>query len=86
MTFDGKTIAEWQREQDNVQHTEYRDDRFVAAVDQPEWKSTNLFYIARAVTPGDYRVPPPYVEDMYNPERFAIGENPLAQMRVVGKQ
>jgi len=86
LKFDGKTIAEWQREQDNVQHTEYRDDRFVVAVDQSEWKSTNLFYIARAVTPGNYRVPPPYVEDMYNPERFAIGENPLAQMRVIGKQ
>ncbi|WP_444922253.1 MG2 domain-containing protein [Microbulbifer sp. CnH-101-G] len=84
--FDGKSIAQWQNEQDNVQHVEFRDDRFVAALDQSEWKTTNLFYIARAVTPGRYQVPPPFGEDMYNPERFAIGKNPMAQMQVIGKQ
>jgi len=86
LEFDGKSIAQWQDDQDNVQHMEFRDDRFVAALDQSKWKPTNLFYIARAVTPGSYQVPPPYVEDMYNPERFAIGKNPLVQMRVIGKQ
>ncbi|MCO1334772.1 alpha-2-macroglobulin family protein [Microbulbifer sp. OS29] len=86
LKFDGKTIAQWQDDQDNIQHTEFRDDRFVAALDQSKWKPTNLFYIARAVTPGRYQVPPPYVEDMYNPERFAIGKNPLKQMQVIGKQ
>ncbi|WP_413665650.1 MG2 domain-containing protein [Microbulbifer sp. CNSA002] len=86
LEFDGKSIAQWQDTQDNIQHTEYRDDRFVAALDQLRYKTTNLFYIARAVTPGNYQVPPPYVEDMYKPERFAIGENPLTQLRVIGKQ
>ncbi|GAB2900978.1 MG2 domain-containing protein [Microbulbifer echini] len=86
LEFDGKSIAQWLDDQDNVQHREFRDDRFVAALDQSKWKPTNLFYIARSVTPGSYQVPPPYVEDMYKPERFAIGKNPLAQMRVVGKQ
>ncbi|WP_444931246.1 alpha-2-macroglobulin family protein [Microbulbifer sp. SSSA002] len=86
LKFDNKSIAQWQDEQDHIQHTEYRDDRFVAALDQPRWKTTNLFYIVRAVTPGTYQVPPPYAEDMYKPERFAIGKNPMTQMQVIGKQ
>ncbi|WP_444886092.1 alpha-2-macroglobulin family protein [Microbulbifer sp. JMSA008] len=85
LKFDGKSIAQWQDDQDNIQHMEFRDDRFVAALDQSEWKPTNLFYIARAVTPGHYQVPPPFVEDMYNPERFSIGKNPMAQVQVIGK-
>ena len=30
----------------------------------------------QAVTPGEYRVPPTRVEDMYRPERHAIGASP----------
>jgi len=54
------------------QHTEYRDDRFVAAfdrsVDQPAF--FEIAYIVRAVTPGHYVYPPATAEDMYRPERF----------------
>ena len=32
--------------------------------------------IARAVTPGSYRVPPPQVESMYRPNWQALGETP----------
>jgi uncharacterized protein YfaS (alpha-2-macroglobulin family) len=32
-----------------------------------------VFYLARAVTPGEYTVPPTLVEDMYRPEIRAIG-------------
>ncbi|MGH8560689.1 MAG: hypothetical protein ACRES4_01875 [Nevskiales bacterium] len=28
------------------------------------------------VTPGTFRVPPPFIEDMYRPEIFGIGEAP----------
>ena len=53
-------------------HEEYRDDRFVASFDRNggEKATFNVAYIARAVTPGRYVLPPATVEDMYRPERF----------------
>ncbi|MEM1302302.1 MAG: alpha-2-macroglobulin family protein, partial [Pseudomonadota bacterium] len=47
--------------------TEFRSDRFLAAVD---WRSDNRFelaYIARAVSPGSFHHPAASVEDMYRP-------------------
>ena len=58
---------------DLIKHSEYRDDRFVAAVSLQRWRSTDLFYLVRVVSPGTYTVPPPYLEDMYRPEIRAIG-------------
>ncbi|MPZ42999.1 MAG: alpha-2-macroglobulin family protein [Betaproteobacteria bacterium] len=55
-----------------IQHVEFRDDRFVAAVRLE--RDTVLFYRARVVTPGRFVVPPVYVEDMYRPQTFGIGE------------
>lgn len=53
-------------------HTEYRDDRFVAAFarDGHDRATFSVAYIARAVTPGHYVLPPATIEDMYRPERF----------------
>ena len=53
-------------------HTEYRDDRFVAAFNRSgSDKATFLVaYIVRAVTPGHYVYPPATIEDMYRPQRF----------------
>jgi uncharacterized protein YfaS (alpha-2-macroglobulin family) len=53
-------------------HTEYRDDRFVAAFarDGQDKAVFSLAYIVRAVTPGHYVLPPATIEDMYRPERF----------------
>ena len=41
-------------------HTEYRDDRFIAAFDRTgQDKATfTLAYVVRAVTPGHYVLPP----------------------------
>ncbi len=56
---------------------EPRDDRFVAAVDLDETtRDATLAYIVRAVTPGTFRQPAAFVEDMYAPSfygRDAIG-------------
>lgn len=53
-----------------IQHVEYRDDRFVAAVRlQGE---INLFYRARVVTPGKFVFPPIYAEDMYRPDVYGL--------------
>ena len=54
-----------------VKHREFRDDRFVAAVNL-DGKPVHLFYRARVVTPGRYSVPPLYAEDMYRPDLYGI--------------
>ena len=56
-----------------IRHTEYRDDRFVAAAKLSRDK-LELFYLVRAVTPGRYVVPAPFAEDMYRPELRGIGK------------
>ncbi len=51
-----------------VNHQEYRDDRYVAAVSLYEGRPVRLFYLARAVATGEFRIPPTFAEDMYRPE------------------
>ena len=58
----------------DIKHQEYRDDRFMAAVDLNNYRPAHLFYLMRAVTPGSYQVPPSLLEDMYRPARHGIGE------------
>ncbi len=65
-------IHQWQR-YNQVNHQEYRDDRFVTAFALSRYQPSHLFYLARAVTPGTYVVPPTLVEDMYRPEIRAVG-------------
>lgn len=62
--------------QTTLKHQEFRDDRYVAAVDIQSGQHTTLLYLARAVTPGKYQLPAPQVESMYIPQWRAIGETP----------
>ncbi|WP_211843250.1 alpha-2-macroglobulin family protein [Raoultella ornithinolytica] len=62
-----------QMQQADIQHIEFRDDRFVAAVAINEGQPVTLVYLARAVTPGTYQVPQPQVESMYIPQWRATG-------------
>ena len=66
-------------------HTEYRDDRFVAAFDRAEGQSAfiNLAYVVRAVAPGRYIYPPATAEDMYDPERY--GRTAFGELQVTAK-
>ncbi len=75
--INGKPIAKW-HESVELNHVEYRDDRFVAAINTSGYAhdSYHIFYLARAVTPGKYAVPPTLIEDMYLPEKRAIGKTP----------
>lgn len=57
---------EW-LESSQAEHTEFRSDRFLAAVDVRDARPVTLAYIARAVTPGAYHHPAASVEDMYRP-------------------
>ncbi|TCC14252.1 alpha-2-macroglobulin family protein [Kosakonia quasisacchari] len=60
-------------QQVDIQHMEFRDDRFVAAVPVNAGEWVTLVYLARAVTPGTYQVPAPQVESMYVPQWRATG-------------
>ena len=53
---------------DGVEHAEFRQDRFMAAVDWSGTGTLRLGYILRATTPGSYHHPAASVEDMYRPE------------------
>ena len=70
-TVEGVNIA-MANANDRITHTEYRDDRFVAAAQLGS--TLELFYLVRAVTPGRYVVPATFAEDMYRPEVRGIGK------------
>jgi uncharacterized protein YfaS (alpha-2-macroglobulin family) len=62
------TALDWLNTEQDTRMTEFRQDRFLAAVD---WSSTNPFrlaYIVRAVSPGQFHLPAASVEDMYRPD------------------
>jgi hypothetical protein len=69
------TEIAWLPELSETLHTEFRDDRFVAALDinQGKTRKFTLAYLVRAVTPGIYRQPAVYIEDMYKPWQFGRG-------------
>jgi alpha-2-macroglobulin len=75
----------WLKKDADPAHVEYRDDRFVAALDRSSEQSAffNLAYVVRAVAPGKYVYPPATAEDMYRPERF--GRTAFGSLEVVAK-
>ncbi|MFG1490687.1 hypothetical protein ABMA58_15660, partial [Oceanospirillum sp. HFRX-1_2] len=81
ISVEGKTLDEWMKQSD-IRHQEYRDDRFVTALAAGkdsrwgDYKTTRIFYLARAVTPGAYQIPNSLLEDMYDPEVRAISDSP----------
>ncbi|MCL2714302.1 MAG: alpha-2-macroglobulin family protein [Alphaproteobacteria bacterium] len=62
---------EWITDGVKVEHSEFRDDRFTAAIlrDAGETPVFTVAYVVRAVSPGTYVLPQASVEDMYNPSR-----------------
>lgn len=55
----------------NTEMAEFRDDRFIAAVDWRTEKPFQLAYIVRAISPGTFHQPAATVEDMYRPQYAA---------------
>ncbi len=53
----------------------------VAAINIPGHRDLRIFYPVRVVSPGDYLVPPPLVEDMYKPYIKGTGDG-LGLMQV----
>jgi len=66
-----------------LRHQEFRDDRYVAALNLAKGQHTHVFYLVRAVTPGTYTVPAPLAEDMYRPELRGVGKSNLSTITVV---
>ena len=50
-----------------TEHTEFRSDRFLGAIDLRGAERAQLAYVARAVSPGEFHAPAASVEDMYRP-------------------
>ncbi|WP_149806657.1 hypothetical protein, partial [Salmonella enterica] len=60
-------------QQRDSQQMEFRNDSYVAAMPAKEGVNATLVYMARAVTPGTYKVPAPQVESMYVPQWRSTG-------------
>ena len=69
----GSSVTGLMQELD-IRHQEFRDDRYVAALNTGWQKRARLFYLARAVSPGVFTLPPTFAEDMYRPEIRHQGE------------
>ncbi|MCV0368237.1 alpha-2-macroglobulin [Filomicrobium sp.] len=82
----------WLKSDVSPEHTEFRDDRVVAAFNlfgqsrsdvKAAGMTATVAYIVRAVTPGEFVHPAATVEDMYVPERHARTE--AGTLTVTGK-
>lgn len=63
---------DWIEDGQEPVNTEFRDDRFTAAIDRAANDKSvfTVAYVVRAVSPGKYVLPQAYIEDMYNPSRY----------------
>lgn len=59
---------DWLDLQSDVAHSEFRQDRFLTAIDRYDNAAFRLAYIVRAVSPGQFHHPAASVEDMYRPD------------------
>jgi alpha-2-macroglobulin len=65
---------DWLDLEGGVTHTEFRQERFLAALDRYSADPFRLAYIVRAISPGVYHHPAASVEDMYRPDFRARSE------------
>jgi len=66
---------DWLDATTDTRNVEFRQDRFLAAVDQTGKDTFRLAYIVRAISPGTYHLPAASVEDMYRPDYRAHTES-----------
>jgi uncharacterized protein YfaS (alpha-2-macroglobulin family) len=87
----------WLKRDVDPEHTEFRDDRFVAAFNffgdserrgasASSKPSATVAYLVRAVTPGSFVHPAATVEDMYRPDRFARTASGRLDVAAKGRQ
>ncbi|MGB5870186.1 MAG: hypothetical protein WBH04_08290, partial [Albidovulum sp.] len=59
---------DWLTTNEDTRNVEFRQERFLAAVDWSSRDAFRLAYIVRAISPGSYHLPAASVEDMYRPD------------------
>jgi uncharacterized protein YfaS (alpha-2-macroglobulin family) len=64
----------WLDTTNEVAHSEFRQDRFLTAIDRYSNDRFKLAYVVRAVSPGSFHHPAASVEDMYRPDFRARSE------------
>ena len=58
---------DWLGLEGEAEHSEFRQDRFLTAIDRSDSQAFRLAYVVRAVSPGTFHHPAASVEDMYRP-------------------
>lgn len=72
----------WLGELSSARNVEFRDDRFLAALDLPKAAPRfRLVYLVRAVTPGDFAAPGAQVQDLQRPHLSA--RTSVSRLRVL---
>ena len=70
---DEKSKTPWWWSRTWYEHQNLRDERVEAFASLLYAGVYDYTYVARATTPGDFVVPPPKAEEMYDPETFGRG-------------
>ena len=68
MSAGSLTTLGWLDTETDVAHSEFRQDRFLTAIDRMGNDTFKLAYIVRAISPGTFHHPAASVEDMYRPD------------------
>ena len=74
MTGGDTASLSWLETTNEVAHSEFRQDRFLTAIDRYSNEKFKLAYVVRAVSPGSFHHPAASVEDMYRPDFRARSE------------
>ena len=62
------SALDWLSTETAVAHAEFRQEKFMAALDRFDATPFQLAYIVRAISPGTFHHPAASVEDMYRPD------------------
>ena len=81
--IDASDGLKWLGKKSATLHTEYRNDRFEAALRIDDNSSFTAAYVVRAVTLGSFTLPPAKIEAMYQPRYRAF--SPFAKEKLVIK-
>ena len=68
ITAGATTSLDWLTAETEVAHAEFRQDRFLTAIDRYDNQPFKLAYMVRAISPGVFHHPAASVEDMYRPD------------------
>ena len=80
--FDETEGLKWLGKKSATQRQAYRDDRYIAALQENTLGKFKVAYIARAVTKGEFAYAPTLIEAMYKPYYRALSINKSEQVTI----